>query len=225
MAGQKSNWLKTTQGNVLLMEGVNDCHVTAALCQAHHISENLFGFYNCEGDENLFKRLVLLLKNRTASPAVLGLVLDADAPNLAGKWQRLTTTLQQQEFGYELPAKPNPKGTVLKAPAPDLPRIGIWLMPDNTIDGMLEDFCLTLAPKAALNHTEAFLQQATEQGFASFKPVHHAKAKIHTWLGTQDEPGTPLGQAITKKVLKPDTELAKTYVGWLKRVFEEKHDE
>ena len=219
MTGKNTDWLKTTEGSVLLMEGATDCHVTASLCRACKVSDDLFGFYNCEGDEKLFLRLALLLKNRTTSPPALGVVVDADAPNLEVKWQRLTSVLQQQAFGYLLPAKPDPKGTIIDAPEPDLPRIGIWFMPDNQIDGMLEDFCLTLVPEAALTHTETFLEQAKRQGFANFKAVHHSKAKVHTWLGTQDEPGTPLGQAITKKIHEPNTQLAKTYIAWIKRVF------
>ena len=35
----------------------------------------------------------------------------------------------------------------------------------------------------------------------------------------QDEPGKPIGQAITARILNPDAEEAKAFIGWRERVF------
>ncbi len=50
-------------------------------------------------------------------------------------------------------------------------------------------------------------------------PIRHSKAKIHTYLAWQEEPGKPMGQAITAKVLHAESETAKVFVEWIKRLF------
>jgi len=63
------------------------------------------------------------------------------------------------------------------------------------------------------------LQPAKAKGLTTYKPDHHSKAVIHTWLSWQDEPGKPLGQAITANLLKPETDLAQVFINWLKKLF------
>ena len=92
-------------------------------------------------------------------------------------------------------------------------------MPDNKKAGMLEDFLMEMANKEALQIAENCIINAKEKGMTTYKQGHHSKALIHTWLSWQDEPGRPLGQAITANVLKPETKLAKAFINWLKKLF------
>ncbi|MBD2171263.1 DUF3226 domain-containing protein [Anabaena sp. FACHB-709] len=46
------------------------------------------------------------------------------------------------------------------------------------------------------------------------------KAKIHTWLTWQEEPGRQLHQAITYKILNPQHPKAQTFVKWFKTLYE-----
>lgn len=46
-----------------------------------------------------------------------------------------------------------------------------------------------------------------------------SKAVIHTYLAWQDEPDRPLGQAITKQALRPQTDIAVRFTDWLKALF------
>lgn len=208
------NWLKCSEGPVVLTEGSNDCHVIAALCQAHEVQET-FGFYSCGSDDQAIKRLRLMLLNESSCPKRLAIVLDADAPNLRSKWQAVSNILKNK--GYNTPSIPNPNGTILKSEG--MPIIGVWLMPDNTVDGMLEDFCMNLAPEGVLDCMQEFLDNTRANGIATFKEVHNSKALIHCYLSTQDEPGSPLGLAITKKVLSPNEESAVKFTNWLTQVF------
>ncbi len=43
---------------------------------------------------------------------------------------------------------------------------------------------------------------------------------IHTYLAWQDESGYPLGRAITRQALRPQTEIAIRFAHWLTRLFE-----
>ena len=52
-----------------------------------------------------------------------------------------------------------------------------------------------------------------------FRDVDVPKAKMHTYLAWQDEPGRTLGQSITRRVLRADSPSCVTVVGWLRRLY------
>jgi hypothetical protein len=52
-----------------------------------------------------------------------------------------------------------------------------------------------------------------------FSDVRAAKARIHTWLAWQEEPGKPFGQAISARYLDPNLPAANTFATWLQRTF------
>lgn len=206
---------KSDATNILLVEGTNDWHVINALCIHYAVPEN-FGINTCGSDDLVFKKLSALLniENKEA----IGVVLDADNPNFDAKWHKFQATLNKAGIHYD--RKPNPNGTIISATG-DHPKIGLWLMPDNRIDGMLEDFCVLMAESSAIDFAKDCVSSAQEKGHASFIPNHRSKAVVHTYLAWQNEPGRPLGQAITAKVLDPHNPLAKTFADWLKKLFAE----
>lgn len=199
---------------VLLVEGINDCHVIWALCEALDVPET-FGIYVCESVDLVLSRLNALIQRPESEIKTIGVVLDADR-NFAGRWQGIKHKLRDDP--YVLPDEPDLDGTIIEA-VDTMPRIGVWLMPNNVDSGMLEDFCRELAPADAVKFAEQCVAGAKEKEFATFKDVHQAKAVIHTYLAWQDEPGKPLGQSIATQVLNPNTDIAKTFVDWLKRLF------
>jgi hypothetical protein len=46
-----------------------------------------------------------------------------------------------------------------------------------------------------------------------------AKAKLHTFLAWQEEPGKPIGLAITAKYLDPNAIQAQQFIDWLRTLF------
>jgi hypothetical protein len=92
-------------------------------------------------------------------------------------------------------------------------------MPNNRDLGMLEDFCAELAEPTALAFAKVCVENAEAQNVTTFNAVHRSKAIIHTYLAWQDEPGRPMGQAITAQALRPQTEIAVKFTNWLKRLF------
>jgi len=209
-----SKKFRSNNSQILLTEGKNDCHVIAALCQFHTVAES-FGLNDCESDDQVFKKLGALL--RTETTKTIGIVLDADNPDLAAKWQKFQTVLSRENI-HVVPEKPDTKGTIISA-TDEHPRIGLWLMPNNCIDGMLEDFCIKMADLEPIAFAEKCVSTAKAQGYTSFGDTHHSKAVVHTYLAWQDEPGNPLGLAITAKVLDPKHPLAITFVDWLNNLF------
>ena len=199
---------------VLLVEGIDDCHVILALCQAHGVLET-FGIYQCGGFTEVLKRLNALILQPDA-PEVIGVVLDADSPGVMARWQQISAKSELKHYSF--PTNPDINGTVISAPT-GKPRLGIWLMPDNTNPGMLEDFLTELAPLEGITAAKNCVASAQQQQLASFKPTHLSKAVIHTYLAWQDEPGKPLGQSVTSRVLQPDMAIARSFTAWLTKLF------
>ncbi|OAN65475.1 hypothetical protein A6A05_05825 [Magnetospirillum moscoviense] len=197
---------------VLLVEGDDDFHVLAALCRHQGIPES-FEIIKKGGYEALRDGL----SNEIKSPGrrTLGIVIDADQ-DIAARWQSLAGA--SAKAGVTLPATPDPAGTIVETPGS--PRVGVWLMPDNRTTGMLEDFVAFLVPEG-----DALFSRATDTITAipadlrRFSEIHATKATIHTWLAWQDEPGRPMGQAVTKRILDPDCSQAAAFALWLRRLF------
>ena len=147
----------------------------------------------------------------------LGILIDAD-DCLAGRWERLSQLCSQNYPGF--PQSPAQQGIILQNPP--LPRLGIWIMPDNQQAGMLETFLKYLVPttgKATWEYAQQSAEQARSLG-APFKNIHQDKAHIHTWLAWQDPPGKPLGEALKNKCLDPQSPYASAFVDWFVRLYE-----
>lgn len=199
---------------VLLVEGNDDCHVILALCKHFEIPE-VFGLYQCGGYTELLKRLNALIL-QADGPEIIGVVVDADSPDVMVRWRQLKNKPELK--GYLLPEVPIADGLIVPGQK-GRPRLGVWLMPDNRNPGMLEDFLIELAPQDGIEAARNCIANAQNKELTSFKKVHLSKAVIHTYLAWQDEPGRPLGQAVTVQVLQPNTQTAKAFVDWLKRLF------
>jgi hypothetical protein len=77
------------------------------------------------------------------------------------------------------------------------PSVGVYLFPDNQRPGMLEDLCLdAAAADPALPCVDDFIQCIADR--AKRSPVPLAKARMHAWLASQDEPDLRLGEATQK---------------------------
>jgi hypothetical protein len=214
---------------LLLVEGSDDLHVCIHLLKSHQIKileKDKSGKYKTlkkeeieivpkEGIENLLQTLdVELLRSDLKC---LGILVDADE-NLTSRWQSLRNILV--DSGYStIPTIPNPSGTVIHGN--DKPTVGIWIMPDNQLPGMLEHFCSFLVPTNDLLRpiAENALQQVVQQD-RRFLEQHTIKAHLHTWLAWQEEPGKPIGQAITKRFLDPKAPHAQQFIQWIRRLFE-----
>lgn len=209
-----SNPCKNDSDTVLLVEGKNDCHVVMALCSRHNVPQT-FGIYECDGYEKALQRLNALII-RPNPPKIIGLVVDVDDADLNDRWTGIQHKLNN--YDYTFPPKPDQNGTIIES-ASEVTRIGFWLMPNNQDPGMLEDFCLEMIGESRLTTIRNCVELARSEGCTTFKSAHHSKAVIHTYLALQDEPGRPLGQAITAQTLSSETQSASYFVDWLKRLF------
>jgi len=203
---------KSEAQQVLLVEGKDDCHVILALAQYYRLDEN-FGIYDCGNDTNVLKRLnALIISSEFVRPKVIGVVLDA----AQGRWAQLTGKIAPHH--YEIPTVLDPNGTILEGDDVKL-KIGVWIMPDNSNEGMLEDFLLSGVPAVGVEVAIEAVELARGKQVTTFKDAHYSKAVIHTYLAWQDEPGRPLGLSVTNKMLSAETPEAKRFVAWLSKLF------
>jgi len=130
--------------NLILVEGKNEEHVFGHLFHHHGIQKGIIDFKSKDGIANLLDSLSVELRGSELER--LGIVVDADT-NLKSRWDSLRHILMTA--GYRaVPRDPLPDGSIIQQE--DMPVVGIWLMPDNRLPGMLEDFVGFLVPQG--NH-------------------------------------------------------------------------
>ena len=207
----------------LLVEGKDDFNIVLAIAVKKQIPET-FEIKDTEGYENLRGGLATRIRN--AGLDTLGVVADADL-DIVARWQSLKDVFEQSEFGYVLPPTPQYGGTIVEhfdienTIFPQ--KIGIWLMPDNKMAGMLEDFLKMIVQTndvlMPLATDSVYTVQATVRETERFSNIHQSKALMHTWLAWQTEPGKPFGQAFTKSYFDKNAELVNAFADWLTRLF------
>ena len=195
----------------LLVEGSDDKHLIGHLLQQHGVSLARDEIQECDGVENLLNEsLPIFLK---ASYTSIGIVVDADL-DVQSRWQSIRDRLRQS--GYEVPATPTPNGLIV---TDRQPAVGVWVMPDNVLPGILEDFVKQLVPPGddlwPLVERSVAAIPATSRRFAA---AAERKAEIHTYLAWQEQPGTRMGSAIANRYFEANATLAITFVEWFMRL-------
>ena len=212
---------KLTKPYRLLVEGKNDQHVVWNLADRLKLKET-FDVEAKDSYPQLIEALPTLLKSTNTLKRV-GVVVDADE-NGKAHWRAIRTILEKSGYYSSLPETLPQEGFVCYPDDEEQLIVGVWIMPDNRINGMLEDFVAYMIPDYTndplLKKTDEVLAELESNGLNAYKTVHHAKARLHTWLAWQDEPGTPMGTAITRQLLSTDGELCSTFIRWLELLFE-----
>ena len=205
---------KEKSSRKLFVEGNDDQHVIWALCEKFKIPE-VFDVVDCEGIDNLYTSIPIRFKQ--ADIEAIGIIIDADV-NLNDRWMQVKTLLSNQ--GFEMPNDLPAEGLVLSN---GNVKVGVWIMPCNNTNGMLEDFIAFLVPPndKLLSIVDATLNDIESKGLNKYSLIHKSKAKIHSWLSWQEDPGTSMGLSITKRYLITDSENCEQLINWLQRLFVE----
>ena len=202
----------------LLVEGKDDLFVTAGIRDRHHLPDN-FEIVDCEGVDKMPDQIIARIKQQRPKVETIGIVLDADN-DIQARWDSIRNVLRDE--GYVVPASPDSDGVIISGIGRN-PDVGIWLMPDNTQTGMLEDFVRHLIPQEDMLYpfvTQILAEIEAQNSPNRYDPAtNRAKAIIHTWLAWQKDPGTPMGLALTKTYLDHNAELCQRFVSWLNRLF------
>lgn len=205
----------------LLVESPNDSHFISHLFRnIKRLGKNDdigFEIFSCDGVSNIIKRIPPeLIASDTES---LAIVVDADE-DLAKRWKEIKIVFEK--YGYEIPETPKSEGEIIDKQGV-YPKIGIWLMPNNLTTGILEDFITKIISEddKLKPIVIEILDDIEKKGLHLYKSQYRPKALIHTWLAWQKEPGKPFGWAITLGYFDSNSELTKTFISWLDKLFVE----
>lgn len=236
--------MSANAGQVILVEGMDDLHTIAGFLQSLRLTslhdrhsrnplrlvwnenESRLNIVSADSVQNVnreLRTLHVLEKGGISDCKALALVVDAD-DNPVNRWRSVAAALRA--VGHNPPDVPLSTGTILDSDIAQISRIGVWIMPDNQQAGMLETFLGMCVPRGgenpiwqrALAQTDAVKVEIAES--SRFKDVHLDKARIHSYLAWNDPPGVPLGQAVLKKILDPESEQAAMFLQWIRDVFE-----
>lgn len=206
--------------NCLLVEGKNDQHVIWNLAERLRLRET----FDVQAKDSYFQLLQVLpiILKSTNTWKRLGIVVDADV-DLNAHWQAIRDILEKSGFYSNLPMVLPKEGLVCEPDDREQLVVGVWIMPDNQLQGMIEDFVIDMIPNCTedplLQKVDCVLRELEEKHLNRYKLVHRSKARIHTWLAWQDEPGMPMGITITKQILSTEHELCCRFVNWLDKMF------
>ena len=212
----------------ILVEGKDDQNVIRNLLREHGIAAKILEPHSRRSikDAIAIERIEgngvevvlgdLVAELRQSDQECVGIVVDANT-DLAARWQAVRSRLERAG-DVEVPVQPEPNGTILTIRQPERElKVGVWLMPDNQLSGMLEDFIALLTPEGdeLLDYAQQCVDELPHRPFGQAE----SKALIHTWLAWQEEPGKPLGLAITFHYLDSHSPYALKFISWVRRLF------
>ena len=194
---------------VLLVEGQDDKHVVLHLWERHQATLP-FSIENKGGIDPLLESIAPEIK--APGRRAVGILVDAN-DDIEARWEAIQNRLQRA--GIESPPSPSPDGTIIQVN----PRIGVWLMPDNSSVGELEDFVVQMIPEGdqvwplSRRYIEEIPQE--ERKFSDGKIL---RAQLYAWLAAREDPRR-MGLAIRARDLKVDGALSQRFIAWLNNLF------
>lgn len=214
--------------NILLVEGESDRGFFEALCRMLSISvgvrvatpKDSGGAHNSK--EGVLGHLTsaLLPQLQDGQLERIGVVVDADRVIHGGGYAatllRFSNALAHA--GYQI--NPTAASGLVFAHQDGLADLGLWIMPNNADEGMLEDWikqCLHPQEAGLYQHGEASIDAIP--GEPKFQSWHRSKAEVATWLAWQKKPEHGLYNAVQSELLNTDAALFKELKVWLIHVF------
>ncbi|MDM5179365.1 hypothetical protein PO883_19420 [Massilia sp. DJPM01] len=214
--------------SILVVEGKSDEAFYTELCSSLAIKASikvappkaLGGRAN--NKEGVFSLLPSMLNQLAdGSLARLALVVDADFASEHGlgfvrTYERVTNIVSH--FGFSPIRRPNINGLLFQN-SDGLHDIGLWIMPNNRDEGMLEHWI-----KASIVPGETQLMQDVEKiidklAAPKFKALHQIKAEVATWLALQEFPGRGMESAVKEKLLDETSLPFLQLVSWIKHIY------
>jgi hypothetical protein len=207
---------------VLLVEGRQDVRVIPELIEANGVNwgtkkNPVVKIRDCDGYQKLVDQDIISTELKASGLSVLGIMIDADE-NPSRRWQSIRNVILKSI--PDIPETLPENGLIHILPGGI--KLGIWMMPDNKMRGMLETFLAYMIPvgnEVLWQFAQTTAQEAKTQG-AEFTDFHLDKANIYTWLAWQNPPGRQLHQAIMERIFDPNHPNAQKFVNWFINLYE-----
>lgn len=216
--------------NILLVEGESDKSFFEEVCKSLNIAakihiappKDIGGQRNSK--QGVLKHLPVLVQQLSDGQLThLAVIVDADYKSEHGLGCQVTVEKMASilsPFGFGL-KKTNPQNAGIFFQHSDgLSDIGLWVMPNNRDEGMLEDWikcCISAEEQVLFQHAEKIIADLPAP---KFKEIHRAKAEVATWLAWQKHPGRGAYFALQNNCIDSECEPFRQLASWLKQVYQ-----
>ena len=211
----------------LLIEGKDDLYTIAELVKKRKLpiikgtetpKYRIRDFFEvAEGKASLIDMIPVIIN--VPDLTNFGIIIDADEDKPQDILRSIGKKLK--EAGYkDFPEKISANGLIFEQK--NMPKIGVWIMPDNINEGYLEYFLADMTNKKdeIFELASETTQKLIDEGRNNFSKLHKPKADIHTYLAWQKKPGLPFGTAISNNTFNVNSPLANLFVDWFQEIFE-----
>jgi len=151
----------------------------------------------------------------------LAIITDADYEANNGMGYRKTLrhfAAIVKSSGYVLTPRKGARGGIFFAHNDGLSDLGLWVMPNNKDEGILEDWlkqCIHPNESTLLHHARNSIKTLPCRKFSTF---HEVKAEIATWLAWQKIPGQGVHAACQSGLIDMNQDLFLDLADWLERI-------
>lgn len=213
---------------ILIVEG-NDAIALAVLCEKRNLPPPVGYAGKRDFAEKFVKKghgfegCVKLLKQAIDKPELsnIGIIVDANDKGAEARWQKIRNVLSQRFLPESLSKADLQRGAKIIFEE-NMPKIGVWVMPNNQNIGYLENFLADLIPTndRLWERTKSVIFDLEKGKIQKYSPPKKAKAQIHTWLAWQEAPGKPFGQAIESGYFDLKKTEVEVFLKWFADTFE-----
>ncbi|MFC1642779.1 DUF3226 domain-containing protein [Myxococcota bacterium] len=205
---------------VLLVEGKDELRLLPELLELAGIpwpkGEEPVHIKEHDGVDSILAAGLIEAELKATGLKALGILVDADG-DARQRWEQVRARVAQSFPSF--PKDLDPQGAVYAGPS--APRVGVWVMPDNVRQGMLETMLLELrtGDQRLAQYAHDATVHAREKG-ACYREVHREKAELHVWLAWQDPPGLQIHMGVKAGLLAPNSQVTSGFVAWFRSLFE-----
>jgi len=209
---------------LLIVEG-NDAVPLAALCEKSGLkapkgypkTKFVKEFVKSAGGyDNALKALADALTQHNLTN--IGIIVDANDLGPPARWQSIRNILSVHFSESSLKVADQQVGSKIISQV-GMPKVGVWIMPDNVRLGYLEHFLSSLIPTGdvLLSHAQSVVHNLPQKRFSVVKTQ---KVLLHTWLAWQPDPGYPFGTAINIGYFDIQAPDVPPFLDWFSQTFE-----
>lgn len=216
--------------HVLLVEGFADRDFFNQVCKLLNLHKNpkiqvaTPQDYQAQRNtkEDVFKLLPSFLKKIEDSDnhlEHLAIVVDADKLEHGSGYEKTIEKVKEIVKKHDFSLAENKENGLIFNHPDGLADFGLWIMPDNQKEGILENFikhCIKIEEQQLFSHAVQVVENIPSK---KFKSHHYAKAEIATWLAWQNPPGRGLYCSIEDNLLDTTHPLFQELERWLKQIF------
>lgn len=214
----------------LVVEGITDKFFFEYLCKKNNFDVNisvetpsniLNSGYNTK--QGVFNILQILIKQLADSSIErIGIIIDCDYIKDGGGVTNVINQIHSKikDYGYSSPYKTFTNNTGIYFEGEnDLPKLGVWIMPNNKDEGMLENWLLDLPSLQEQQFLQYVKQIISEIPNPKFSKIHEAKAITNTWLAWQTKPTQDFSSLFKSNLIDEQHKNYTYWLDWMREIF------